>query len=180
MLQFKTILNIHKKAIKSIRLDSDNEKIDSFGAKLGYVLAFVALPLIIGGLSFCHRIMLTNIQTFIATSIAIFTGLSFTLLLNIGSKIRSEYNNENKDDSFIRYKNNMEQIAHITFYVIMHGIIILILILVNVLAKMDCIPLIELSLTSLTLILLTRFFVSLFFLLQRFYHAITDEIENIL
>ena len=119
-------------------------------------------------------------ESFVGTGISIFTGLFFSLLLGIGSKIKTEKENPDIDiENYKQYRNNMKQISNITQFVIVLGIVIMGIVLINYLFKgsNECI---QKSLTALVLYLLIKFVMSLFFMLQRFYFVLRDELGNIL
>ncbi|SEC79689.1 hypothetical protein SAMN04489761_3611 [Tenacibaculum sp. MAR_2009_124] len=123
---------------------------------------------------------LSSFDKVLAAGVAIFTGLFFSLLLNISSRIRIEKSNINIDeDSFRRYKNSMKQIANITLYIISLGIYVVMLVLLNYLIR-DFNEYIETIITSLAFFILTRYLLSILFMIQRFKYIIRDEIENIL
>lgn len=181
MLDFNVIWDIRKKAISSIKSDSDGNIIDARMSKGLYFLLYWLLPcgLLLYGLIGPSK--LSSFATFIGTGIAIYTGLFFSLLLNIGTKVRAESNNPNKENkNFQRYKTGMKQIAHIALYVILLGVTVFVLVLLNALTLQFNIPYSENVLTGIALFFLTRFFASLFFMIQRFYFLVQDEISNIL
>lgn len=181
MLDFSVIREINKKAIESIKSDSDGELINGKWKKFVFFSLFYVFPFSISIWSWYKNIEISNLEGYISTGIAIFTGLFFSLLLSIGSKVRAEKENKNIDnDSFQRFKTSMKQIANITLYVIILGILIFLLILLNNLLQSDCYVLIEKIFTSVVLFLLGRFIVSLFFMVQRLYFLVRDELDNIL
>lgn len=181
MLDFNVILEIRKSAIKSMKSDSDDESIKSFWKKFTFLLFFYLIPIVVCIVAWFRDIKLSAIESYIGTGIAIFTGLFFSLLLSIGSKVKSENDNPNKDvDNFQRFKTNMKQIANITLYIIIAGTIVFLLLLINTLFKSDDCLIVEKIITAIALFLLSRFIVSLFFMIQRFYFLVRDEINNIL
>ncbi|MEC3906437.1 hypothetical protein VOI54_05370 [Tamlana sp. 2201CG12-4] len=181
MLDFNVIKNIRNDALDSIQKDSDDEKIVGFWRKLTFYSMFYIVPLALGGLSLWKNISVSDLESYITTGIAIFTGLFFSLLLSIGSKIKAEQLNPNKDkDNFKSFKIGMTQIAKITLYNIILGILIFLLILLNHILKTDCYQYIEMGFTFVVMYLLGQFIVTLFFMLQRLYFLITDELNNIL
>lgn len=181
MLDFRVINDIRKEAIKSIKRDSDDELIENKFQKFIFYILFYFLPLFFSILSWIKNIEISNLESYISTGIAIFTGLFFSLLLSIGSKIRTEKANENIDaNNFQMFKTSMKQIANITLYIIILGVLIFSLILINNISQSDCYPYIEKIITSIVLFLLVRFIVSLFFLIQRLFFLIKDELNNIL
>ena len=181
MLDFKVILKIRKSAIESMKKDSDDNDIKSFWKKFVFISTFHFLPFLIILLVWSKNIKLSSIETYVGTGIAIFTGLFFSLLLTIGAKVRSENENPNKDaDNFNRFKTNMKQIANIVLYVIVIRIVIFIIMLTNTIFRTDSCAYIEKIFTSMAMFLLVRFFISLFFIIQRFHFLIKDEINNIL
>ena len=181
MLDFNVIREINKKAIQSIKSDSDDELIDNKWKKTVFYLSFYFLPIALVIISWLKDIKITDLESYISTGIAIFTGLFFSLLLSIGSKVRSEKANEDRDENnFQKFKCSMKQIANITLYIIILGIFIFLLLLLNNIIKSDCYPIIEKIFTGLVLFILCRFITSLFFLVQRLYFLVRDELNNIL
>lgn len=181
MLDFNVILKIRKSAIQSMKRDSDDESITSIWKKISFILSFYILPLIVCTIAWLRDIKLSALESYIGTGIAIFTGLFFSLLLSIGSKVKNEKENPDKDqNNFQHFKTNMRQIANITLYIIIVGTVIFLLLLINTLLKSDACSIIEKILTVVALFLLTRFIASLFFMIQRFYFLVRDEINNIL
>ena len=161
--------------------DSDGEKLSSFWNKLLFLLGFYLGPLGLVAYAYLGDVRLSDLESYIGASIAIFTGLFFSLILSIGSKVRAEKANPNMDiDNFRKFKENMKQIAEITLYVIVHGVVIFLIMLLNSIFKSDCYPIVEQIFTVFALFLLVRYTFSLFFMLQRFAFVIKDEIENIL
>ncbi|WP_339697426.1 hypothetical protein [uncultured Roseivirga sp.] len=181
MLDFRVILDIRKDALKSMKCDSDDVKISSHWKRFIFISVFHLVPVMICVIAWTQELKLTTLENYIGSGIAIFTGLFFSLLLSIGAKIRDEKNNPDKDDNnFMKFKNNMKQIANITLYVIEIGVLIFIILLLNSLFKTDEYPIVERIFTMLALFFLARFLTSLFFMIQRFYHVMSDEINNIL
>lgn len=181
MLDFNVIREINKKAIESIKSDSDDELIDNKRKKIVFFFTFYIFPIGLVVFSWIKNVKITNLESYISTGIAIFTGLFFSLLLSIGSKVRSEKVNPDRDDNnYQKFKTSMKQIANITLYIIILGIFIFLLLLLNNIIKTDCYPIIEKLFTGFVLFLLSRFITSLFFLVQRLYFLVRDEINNIL
>ncbi len=181
MLDIKVITEIRKSALNSMKSDSDDQKIASVWKMIVFVLTFYILPLIVAIVSWIKCLKLSTMESFVGSGIAIFTGLFFSLLISIGAKVRAEKDNPNKDEAnFQKFKTNMKQISNIILYVILLGICIFLLMLVNSILKSNCYPIIEKVITAITLFLLVRFIVSLFFMMQRFYFLVRDEINNIL
>lgn len=181
MFDLRTIIEIRKAAISSIKRDSDDEKITSPLAKCIYIFSSYLLPFSASLISWIRDVKLTDIQSYVGTSIAIFTGLFFSLLLTIGNKIRTEKENVNKDElNFQRYKSSMKQIANITLYTIVLGVVVFLTMLLNSLFKSECVKMVEKIFTSFAIFVLVQFIVSLFYIIQRFYYLIRDEINNIL
>jgi len=171
---------IKNEAIKSIKSDSDNSQIVKFMPNFIYYFVFWTFPIIIAVLPFFTNIRLSELTSYIGTGISIFTGLFFSLLLNISAKIRIEKENKNIDISnFQQFKNNMRQISNITQYLIILGISIMLIVLLNFLLNFEN-ELIKKLFTTIVLFLLIRYFACLFFMLQRFYYVLRDEINNIL
>lgn len=180
MLDFKILTEIGKIARESIKKDSDGYPIKGKGTHLIFFVFYTLIPLLAASTPWYWDIKLSKLEGYIGTGIAIFTGLFFSLLLNISSKIRIEKENKNKDiANFKGFKENMKQISDIAQYVIVLGILILLIVLVNALVCVNK-DLTEKIFTSLALILLLRYFVCLFFILQRFHFVLRDEIDNIL
>jgi len=181
MLDLKVICDIRKNAVNSILTDSDDEIIKSVWKKIIYVLTYYILPLGASSIAFWRNITLSSMQSYIGTGIAIFTGLFFSLLLSIGAKVRAEKENVNRDNAnFQRYKTSMKQIANIILYIIVLGIIIFLIMILNSILKSANYPCVEKIFTAIALFLLGQFIVSLFFMIQRFYFLVRDEINNIL
>ncbi|SIT17162.1 LTA synthase family protein [Belliella pelovolcani] len=180
MIDFNTLFQIKKDAISSIKSDSEGQLITSTWPNFLYTLFFILIPILVAVLPWFICIKLTEMASYISTGISIFTGLFFSLILNISSKIRIEKENINMDfDNFQRFKENMRQISNITQYLIILGILIMVVVFLNFLFNFNEYK-IEAAFTSLALFLLIRFFVCLLFMLQRFYFVLRDEINNIL
>ncbi len=180
MLDIKVISEIGKEARRSIKSDSEGVLITDRLKNFVFILFFTVIPLLGASTPWFSEVKLSNLENYVGTGIAIFTGLFFSLLLNISSKIRIEKENINKDESnFQAFKENVRQISYITQYIIILGILVLIIVLLNLLVtvKFDWI---EKSFTTIALFLLIRYFACLFFLLQRFYFVLRDEINNIM
>lgn len=179
MLDIKTFLNIRKEAIDSIKKDSDGERITKKTFKFFFFLIWYLAP--IGGIVtvFYRQIKLSDLQEYIAASIALFTGLFFSLLLSLGDKLRTEKANDNIDQAnYFRFKENMKQISKITQFIIFEGVLVFILLLINSLVKTADYLWIETGLTSLAVYLLFQYTISIGFLLQRFHHTMKDELNN--
>jgi len=180
MLDLGILLKIRSEAVRSIKSDSDNEPISKRGSHFTYYLTFYTIPFICASLPFFSELKLSDMESFVGTGISIFTGLFFSLLLGIGSKIKTEKENPNIDsDNYKQYRNNMKQISNITQFVIILGIVIMSLVLINYLFKGRN-AYIQKSLTAIVLYLLVKFVVCLFFMLQRFYYVLRDELGNIM
>jgi len=180
MLDFKILNRIKNEAKTSIKSDSDDNLIEKFQQKVIYYFVFFAFPTILALLPFFTDINLSELQSYIGTGISIFTGLFFSLLLNISAKIRIEKENKNIDHyNFQQFKNNLRQISNITQYLIILGVLIMFVVLLNLILNFnnECVKKIF---TSAVLFLLIRYFACLFFMLQRFYYVLRDEIGNIL
>lgn len=181
MLDFRVIREISKSAIDSIKRDSDGDKIEKKPKKIVFILFFYIIPIGLGVISWFRNIEISDLEGYISTGIAIFTGLFFSLLLSIGGKVRTEKSNINKDaKNFQKFKTSMKQIADITLYIIVLGVFIFLLILLNNLFQSDCYPYVEKTFTAIVLFLLGRFILSLFFLIQRLFFLVKDELNNIL
>ncbi len=180
MLDFNVIIEIGKEAKKSIKTDSDGNLIPGKLKQFIFHFFFSIIPLLAASTAWLWEVKLSNLENYIGTGIAIFTGLFFSLLLNISAKIRIEKENVNMDASnFQAFKENMRQISNITQYIIILGILVLLIVLINSLVNLNCVY-IEKSFTSIALFLLIRYFSCLFFMLQRFHFVLRDEISNIL
>ena len=180
MIDFKVLIKIKKNALKSIKTDSEGHLIDGKSSKFLLVLFFRIIPFITALTPWFLHVKLSDLSGYVTTGIAIFTGLFFSLLLNISAKIRIEKENKNIDiANFQAFKENMRQISNITQYIIILGILVMLLVLFNSLLNFGCNK-IEYGFTSIALFLLIRYFVCLFFLLQRFFYVLRDEINNIL
>lgn len=181
MLDIKTFTKISNEAKKSMQKDSEGESITDWCSKMQFFILFQVLPLALSLVAFFNNILISKISDFIGTVISIFTGLFFSLLLGIGDKIRNEKSNSDRDDSnFQRYKENMKQISHIILYVILLGVEIFILLFLNSIFGHYIDGCIEMGITVITSYILTRFVISLLFVIQRFYYTSRDEIGNIL
>nr|WP_321409283.1 hypothetical protein [uncultured Carboxylicivirga sp.] len=181
MIELKDLFEIYRDATKSIRKDSDDNLRGGIWNNTLFILSFYILPIGASIVIWYKNIKLSDLETFIGTGIAIFTGLFFSLLLSVGDKIRNEKNNCNRDNNnFIRYKNNMRQISDIIQYVVFLGIVIFILMLINLVFKCKTVPLYEKTFTAIASFLLTQFLVCLFYMIQRFRHVVKNEIDNIL
>ncbi len=180
MIDFGVLIKIKKNALTSIRSDSDDVKRNTIKDKISLFIVFTLTPLVVAATPWLLDVKLSDFNTFIATGISIFTGLFFSLLLNISAKIRIEKENINVDiNNFKGFKNNMRQISNITQYIIILGVLIMLIVLLNSLMNFDCNKF-EFGFTSIVLFLLVRYFVCLFFMLQRFHFVLRDEINNIL
>lgn len=181
MIEIKTIQNIFTEGIDAIKTDSDGQKINLKFSKIVFFVLWNILPFGVIYIVFSKDIKISFFQNFVGSSVALFTGLFFSLLLRIGDKIRAEKNNENKDNqNFIRFKESLQQISKISQLIILLGIIIFVMLVLNGLLKSDSYPIIELSITSISLALLVWYLMALLSLIQRFTFTMRDEIENIL
>ncbi|MBD3627577.1 hypothetical protein [Cyclobacterium sp.] len=181
MLDIDVVRKIIKNAVVSIKQDSDGEIIEKTWQRIIFYLLFYILPILLAIVVWINNIYLTDMEGYLGTGIAIFTGLFFSLLLTIGSKIKAEKENVNVDQFALeKYKNNMRQISHIVLYVILLGIFIFIIMLANSIFTIEYSNVLAKLLTSIAIFLLVQFIVALFFILQRFYFLVFDEINNIL
>lgn len=181
MIEIKTIKDIFTEGIDAIKTDSDGKKINLKFSKIVFFVLWYILPFGVIYIVFFKNIKISFFQNFVGSSVALFTGLFFSLLLRIGDKIRAEKNNENKDNqNFIRFKESLQQISKISQLIILLGIIIFVMLVLNGLLKSDSYPIIELSITSISLALLVWYLIALLSLIQRFTFTMRDEIENIL
>jgi len=85
MLDFRVLNAIKNEAKKSIKSDSDDNLIEKNQQKIVYYLVFYVFPIILASFPFFADIKLSDLQSYIGTGISIFTGLFFSLLLNIMS-----------------------------------------------------------------------------------------------
>ena len=180
MIDYEAFKSIRKGAIESIGTASDGEKIEGKWKKGVFIFIFYILPL--GGTltPWLLNVCLLKFGSFITVAISIFTGLFFSLLLNISAKIRIEKENENIDNSnFEEYKENMKQISNITQYVILLGVLIMFLIMFNYLLNFQN-RIVEHIIASIVIFILTRYFSCIFFMLQRFHFVLRDEIDNVM
>lgn len=181
MLDFSVLKDIRNKAVESMVSDSDDEKVTSFWKRAVFIILFYIAPIFLSAISWHRDIKLSSLESYIGASIAIFTGLFFSLLISIGGKVRAEKANPNKDDdNFQKFKTNMKQIANITLYVIVYGVIIFLVMLLNSIFKSETHPCVERIFTVVAMFLLVQYTVALFFMLQRFYYTVRDELNNIL
>jgi hypothetical protein len=179
MLDLKTLLSIRKEAIESIKKDSDGDNIHKKSFKISFFLIWYIAP--IGGILtvLYKQIKLSDLQEYIAASIALFTGLFFSLLLGLGDKLRTEKANDNIDESnYNRFKENMKQISKITQFIILKGVLIFVLLLINSISKTSDYKCIEIGITAVSVYILFQYTVSIGFLLQRFHHTMADELNN--
>ena len=159
MIDFRILLEIKKDALESIKSDSGGDLIKGKAKKFTFLLLFTIVPFIASLISYLLDVKLSDLSSYITTGIAIFTGLFFSLLLSISTKIRIERENENIDKANFRaFKENMRQISNITQYIIVLGILIMLLVLLNFLLNLKCSQ-IELCLTSIAVFLLIRYFI---------------------
>ncbi len=180
MIDFKVLYRIKKNAIKSIKSDSDGQIIDDWRSKVLFILIYYILPVVMAVFPWIFCVTLSSFSSYITTGVSIFTGLFFSLLLNISAKIRIEKQNENVDiANFQAFKENMRQISDITLYIIILGISAILVILLNSVLKFELIE-IELCFTSIVIFILMRYFICLLLMLQRFFFVLRDEIKNIL
>src|SRR5699024_10997283 len=132
MIEIKTIRNIFTEGVDAIKVDSDGQKIDSKSSKLLFFVLWYLAPLSVILVVFLQNIKISSFQNFVGSSIALFTGLFFSLLLRIGDKIRAEKNNQNKDvQNFQRFKESLKQISKISQLIILLGIIIFVTLILN-------------------------------------------------
>jgi hypothetical protein len=179
MLDFKTLLNIRSEAIDSIKKDSEGILISKMNFKIIFIFFWYVIPILGVVTVFYRKIYLTDLQDYIGASIALFTGLFFSLLLSLGDKLRTEKANVNIDQSnYLKFKENMKQISKITQFIILNGILIFIILLLNSLSKTSDCRYIEITLTAISIYLLAQYTISIGFLIQRFHHTMKDELNN--
>lgn len=181
MIELNTIWNIYIEGIDAIRRDSEGRKIVEKSSKRTFNLLWYFLPLLTIVFVFYKQIQISYLQNFVGSSIALFTGLFFSLLLRIGDKIRSEKNNQDRDlENFLRFKESLRQISKISQLIILIGITVFILLVLNGILRSDSCPIIELIISSISLAFLVWYLLALLTLIQRFTYTMRDEIENIL
>lgn len=180
MIGFRVVSKIRKEAISSIRSNSDGIRIGGKRNKILFFSLFYLFPTLIAVIAWFSPISLSELSGYVVTAISIFTGLFFSLLLNISSKIRIEKENKDKDvANFKAFKENMKQISHITQYVIFIGILIILLLLINYLLEgLNCV--LDCFILSISLYFLVRYFICILAILNRFHFLLRDEINNIL
>lgn len=179
MLDIRTLLTIRREALDSISKDSDGEKFPKKSFRIFFFILWYIVPLSGIATVIYKQIKLSDLQDYIAASIALFTGLFFSLLLGLGDKLRTEKANPNIDENnYKQFKENMRQISNITQFIILEGVLVFILLLVNSLAKTTDFLCIEIGITSMAIYLLSQYTISIGFLLQRFHHTMKDELNN--
>lgn len=179
MLDIRTLLTIRREAIESIKKDSDGEHICKKSYRILFYLLWYVAPLGSILTVVYKQIKLSDLQDYIAASIALFTGLFFSLLLGLGDKLRTEKANENIDqNNFVKFKENMRQISNITQLIILKGILVFVFLLINSLAKTSDNNCIEVGITAITIYILLQYTISIGFLLQRFHYTMKDELNN--
>jgi len=179
MIEFKTFWKIRSEAIQSIRKDSDGDIITGLKTNLSFYFFWYVIPISGVVIVFYKNLILSELQNYIGTSIAIFTGLFFTLLLGLGDKLRKEKANTNIDNNnYFRFKENMQQISRITQFIILIGVIIFFIILLNSLLKDLLGQFAETVFTSIIVYFLIQYFICIYFLLQRFHYTMKDELNN--
>ncbi len=181
MINFSLLIKIKKDAIQCMKKGSDDLISEKKSHRISFVFFFTILPIVISIISIYLNIRLSDFRNFIATGIAIFIGLFFSLLLTIGGKIRTERNNRDMDlEQFKSYRNNMKQIASIILYIIQLGLLIFITIFIDsVFLKIHPCYINYLS-VALVSFFMSRFLVSIIFMIQKFYYTNRDEISNLL
>ncbi|MCE3295149.1 MAG: hypothetical protein K0R65_863 [Crocinitomicaceae bacterium] len=179
MLDVKVLLKVRKEAIESIKKDSEGEFIGKWYNRIFFYILWYILPLIGVSVVIYKGIKLTNLENYIGASIALFTGLFFSLLLSLGDKLRTEKANVNVDtNNYNKFKENMRQISRITQFIILKGILIFVLLLINSLVKTSDYLCVENILTAIAIYILIQYTISIGFLLQRFHHTMKDELNN--
>jgi hypothetical protein len=181
MFDFSVLGEISKNAIQSIKKDKDGDPIQGWGIGIVFFILYYFIPILLSIICFFSNVFLSDMQGFLITGISIFTGLFFSLLLTIGSKVKSQKENENCDNiSFKRYRENMKQITDIVLFVILLGVYIFIIILLNALLKNFYPFQIEMILTIVSIYLTAKFIILIFFMVQRFYHVSKEELNSII
>lgn len=179
MLDLRILKDLHNDAIRSMKKDSNGDKINRKIQKILFFIYWYGLPFTALIIVFVKSLFLTNLQNYIGTIIALFTGLFFSLLLRLGDKLRAEKINENIDiNNYYRFKENLKQISSITQYIILLGILIFSLLVLNSIVKSQECLYIEVSLTAIVVFMLIRYIIAIGFLLQRFHFTLRDEINN--
>lgn len=179
MLDIKILWKVREEAIESIKKDSNGEFVQNNWHKAFFYLLWYGLPILAIFTVICKKIKLSDLQDYIGASVALFTGLFFSLLLSLGDKLRTEKANENIDISnYNKFKENMKQISRITQFIILKGILIFILLLINSLYKTETYPCVESIFTSIAVYILIQYTIAIYFLLQRFHHTMKDELNN--
>ncbi len=183
MLDYKLFFRLTKEAKDSIKCNSSGHEQVGFENKIVFFLCWWMVPFFTSFISFKLNIKLSNLDDYIGTSIALFIGLFFSLLLSLGDKLKNEKNNPSIDlENYKKIKNNVRQISKITQYAIFIGILISFCLLIFLILNIDekhnsCI---EKILSVIVVFLMSRFLISIFFLSQRFYFLLKDEINNTL
>lgn len=179
MLDIRVLRKIRNDAIDSIKKDSDGVKVQKLTYKITFYFLWYIAPIASIVISLCKKILLSDLQNYIGTVIALFTGLFFSLLLRLGDKLRAEKANINIDENnYKQFKENLKQISSITQFIILLGIKIFILLVINSLIKSTSYPYIEIIITSLSIFILLRYIITIGFLLQRFHFTLRDELNN--
>lgn len=182
MIELNTIKSISKDAKATIRKNSDGQPISKKQLIQNYYLFYYILPITASLLSFFVPNLSNDFLQYITTGVAIFSGLFFTLLLNISTKIRDKSQDLNVDRTIkSRFKENMKQISIIAQYNILLGIFIIMLILIFVITSRIAIfsdYYITKILLAIIFSLVLRYFATLFSLLQRLKFVVRDEIET--
>lgn len=183
MFDFSTIRRIKRQAIDSLKMDSDGELyyVSNFSRKLLFYVVLDFFSYIIFFLSVWLRLTLENMSSIILTSLSIFIGLFFSLLINIGQKVKKERDNKDRDhENFDRFKNNSLQISRIIQYQVLIAIQIILLFILIAYLPQDSIFCIYYVVSGFINLLIYRFLILLIAILQRFSFLADDEIENIL
>lgn len=178
MIDLKVLFAIRKEAIQSIRMDSDGKIVNGNIRNLSFLLLWYLLPIAGVIVAIYKNVELSKLENYIGASVAIFTGLFFSLLLGLGDKLRTEKANENIDiKNYNKFKENLKQISKITQFVILTGVLVFVLLLLNSLLK-ETHPYVEKTLSCITIYLLIQYTISIWFLLQRFHFVLKDELNN--
>lgn len=179
MLDFNVLFKIRSEAIESIKKDSEGDNIIKKGHKVLFFVIWYCIPISGIIIVVLRNIKLSDLESYIGASVALFTGLFFSLLLSLGDKLRTEKANTDIDqNNYLKFKENMKQISQITQFVILKGVLIFMLLLINSLFKSPNFPIIEMVFTCLSIYLLAQYTISILFLLQRFHHTMKDELNN--
>lgn len=108
--------------------------VDGFSAatnkRFSALLNYIALPIIMIILAIFQPIRISDVDNYIYTGISIFTGLFFSLLLSVNTKVKEFRDRDNSDKDLANsYKDKWRNVSNITQLLILIGVIIVILVL---------------------------------------------------